>query len=205
MQRMLVGWGPSRITLTRAFALSLTHCPPCSACRFQGQDGPSVPPATAQPAPHGQGAATDKGHPPALLGDPSSPSPWTGPDIKGGSVGRQRKKTKPSGCPALVSNDAWSSEINRQGSAPGPCGDEPQSWSRQAGRAGGRWVRWWKKAPGSVQGSRAKRSPDPCLNARPGPARLGWGLSFCISHEVPGNAAAATHGLGPPFEHLSVG
>lgn len=100
----------------------------------------------------GQGAATDKGHPPALLGDPSSPSPWTGPDIKEGSVGRQRKKTKPSGCPALVSNDAWSSEINRQGSAPGPCGDEPQSWSRQVGRAGGHWVRWWKKAPGSVQG-----------------------------------------------------
>lgn len=28
MQRMLVGWGPSRIALTRAFALSLTHCPP---------------------------------------------------------------------------------------------------------------------------------------------------------------------------------
>ena len=126
----------------------------------------------------GQGAATDKGHPPALLGDPSSPSLWTGPDIKEESVGRQRKKTKPSGCPALVSNDSSSSEIDRQGSAPGPCADEPQSWSRQAGRAGGRWVRWWRKAPGSVRGSGAKllrlphadRSPDTCLTVRPGPA-----------------------------------
>lgn len=43
--------------------------------------------------------------------------------------------------------------------------------------------------------------PD-LLKSHPGPADLRWGLGFCISNQLPGNAAAAARG---PHLELSVG